>query len=56
LGAGANGATRKAVQAAIDDMKADKSIFVGGVKDNKGNVFPPRPSTFMTAASGATTI
>jgi hypothetical protein len=38
FGAGANDATRKAVQAAIDDMKADKPIFVGGVKDNKGNV------------------
>ncbi|HWY80898.1 MAG TPA: hypothetical protein VNY10_02980 [Roseiarcus sp.] len=24
--------------AAIDDMKADKPIFAGGVKDNKGNV------------------
>ncbi len=38
FGAGANDATRKAVQAAIDDMKADKPIFIGGVKDNKGNV------------------
>ena len=38
FGAGANDATRKAVLAAIDDMKADKPIFVGGVKDNKGNV------------------
>ncbi len=38
FGAGANEATRKAVLAAIEDMKADKPIFVGGVKDNKGNV------------------
>jgi hypothetical protein len=38
FGAGANDASRKAVQGAIEDMKADKSIFVGGVKDNKGNV------------------
>ena len=38
FGAGANDATRKAVLAAIDDMKADKPIFAGGVKDNKGNV------------------
>ena len=38
FGAGANDATRKAVQATIDDMKADKPIFLGGVKDNKGNV------------------
>ena len=26
------------MQAAIDDMKADKPVFVGGVKDNKGAV------------------
>ena len=38
FGAGADDATRKAVLAAIEDMKADKPIFVGGVKDNKGNV------------------
>jgi basic membrane protein A and related proteins len=38
FGAGANDATRKAGQAAIEDMKADKPIFVGPVKDNKGNV------------------
>ena len=38
FGAGANDATRKAVLAAIEEMKADKPIFVGGVKDNKGNV------------------
>jgi basic membrane protein A and related proteins len=38
FGAGANDATRKAVLAAIEDMKADKPIFVGGVKDNKGAV------------------
>jgi basic membrane protein A len=38
FGAGANDATRKAVLAAIDDMKADKPIFADGVKDNKGNV------------------
>ena len=38
FGAGANDAARKAVQAAIDDMKADKPVFVGGVKDNRGAV------------------
>ena len=38
FGAGANDAARKGVLAAIDDMKAGKPIFVGGVKDNKGNV------------------
>jgi basic membrane protein A and related proteins len=38
FGAGADEVTRKAVLAAIEDMKADKPIFVGGVKDNKGNV------------------
>jgi basic membrane protein A and related proteins len=38
FGAGANDAARRAVLAAIEDMKADKPIFVGGIKDNKGNV------------------
>ena len=38
FGAGANEAARKAALAAIEDMKAGKPIFVGGVKDNKGNV------------------
>ncbi len=38
FGAGASEAARKAALAAIEDMKADKPIFVGGVKDNKGNV------------------
>jgi simple sugar transport system substrate-binding protein len=38
FGAGASEAVRKAVLAAIEDMKADKPIFVGGVKDNRGNV------------------
>jgi basic membrane protein A and related proteins len=38
FGNGASEAARKAVLAAIEDMKADKPIFVGGVKDNKGNV------------------
>jgi basic membrane protein A and related proteins len=38
FGAGASEEARKAVMAAIDDMKAGKPIFVGGVKDNKGNV------------------
>jgi basic membrane protein A and related proteins len=38
FGAGANDAVRRAVPAAIEDMKADKPIFVGGIKDNKGNV------------------
>ncbi len=38
FGAGANEAVRRAVPAAIDDMKADKPIFVGGIKDNRGNV------------------
>ena len=37
FGAGANDAARKAVLAAIEDLKANK-IFAGGVKDNKGNV------------------
>ena len=41
--AGANGATRKAVQAAIDDMKADKPIFVGGVKDKRQRDFRQDP-------------
>ena len=38
FGKGATDEARKAVAAAIEDMKADKPIFVGGVKDNKGNV------------------
>jgi basic membrane protein A and related proteins len=38
FGAGASEQARAAVLAAIEDMKADKPIFVGGVKDNKGNV------------------
>jgi basic membrane protein A len=38
FGAGASDQVRTAVAAAIADMKADKPIFVGGVKDNKGNV------------------
>ena len=38
FGAGASDAARKGALAAIEDMKADKPIFVGGVKDNKGNV------------------
>ena len=38
FGAGASDEARKAALAAIEDMKADKPIFVGGVKDNKGNV------------------
>jgi basic membrane protein A and related proteins len=38
FGAGANDSVRRAVPAAIEDMKADKPIFVGGIKDNKGNV------------------
>ena len=37
-GAGAGEQARAAVLAAIEDMKADKPIFVGGVKDNKGDV------------------
>jgi basic membrane protein A and related proteins len=41
--AGANGATRKAVQAAIDDMKAEKPIFVGGVKDKRQRDFRQDP-------------
>jgi basic membrane protein A and related proteins len=38
FGAGADDAAKAAVTAAIADMKAGKPIFVGGVKDNKGNV------------------
>ena len=38
FGAGANEATKAAVASAIAEMKAGKPIFVGGVKDNKGNV------------------
>ena len=38
FGAGASEEARKAALAGIADMKADKPIFVGGVKDNKGNV------------------
>jgi basic membrane protein A len=38
FGAGASEEARKAALAAIDEMKAGKPIFVGGVKDNKGNV------------------
>jgi simple sugar transport system substrate-binding protein len=38
FGAGAGDAARKAVLASIEDMKAGKPIFAGGVKDNKGNV------------------
>jgi basic membrane protein A and related proteins len=38
FGAGADDAAKAAVTAAIADMKARKPIFVGGVKDNKGNV------------------
>jgi simple sugar transport system substrate-binding protein len=38
FGKGASEEARNAVAAAIEDMKADKPIFVGGVKDNKGNV------------------
>jgi hypothetical protein len=44
------------VLAAIDDMKADKPIFAGGVKDNKGNVISAKTSICMTVASGAPTI
>jgi len=38
FGKGASDEARNAALAAIEDMKADKPIFVGGVKDNKGNV------------------
>ena len=38
FGAGANDAARSAALAAIEGMKADKPIFVGGIKDNKGAV------------------
>jgi simple sugar transport system substrate-binding protein len=38
FGAGANEASRNAATEAIAYLKAGKPIFVGGVKDNKGNV------------------
>jgi simple sugar transport system substrate-binding protein len=38
FGAGATEPARKAVAAAIADLKAGKPIFVGPLKDNKGNV------------------
>jgi basic membrane protein A and related proteins len=38
FGAGAGEAARKAALAAIDELKAGKPIFVGPLKDNKGNV------------------
>jgi basic membrane protein A and related proteins len=38
FGAGASDAARKAVAETIEYLKADKPIFVGEVKDNKGNV------------------
>jgi basic membrane protein A len=38
FGKGASDEARKAALAAIEDLKAGKPIFVGGVKDNKGNV------------------
>jgi hypothetical protein len=41
--AAATAATRKAVQAAIDDMKAEKPIFVGGVKDKRQRDFRQDP-------------
>jgi basic membrane protein A and related proteins len=38
FGAGATEPARKAVAAAIEELKAGKPIFVGPLKDNKGNV------------------
>ena len=38
FGAGATEPARKAVAAAIADLKAGKPIFVGPLKDNRGNV------------------
>jgi basic membrane protein A len=38
FGAGASDAARKAAMSAIDDLKAKKPIYVGPLKDNKGNL------------------
>ena len=43
-GAGADEATRKAADAAIEGLKAKAPIFKGPVKDNKGNVVLPEAS------------
>ena len=36
-------AARKAALAAIEDLRAGKPIFVGPLKDNKGNVVIDKP-------------
>ena len=38
FGAGASPEARKAAEAAMADLKAKKPIYVGPLKDNKGNV------------------
>ena len=43
FGAGAGEAARKAALAAIEELKAGKPIFVGPLKDNKGNVVIDKP-------------
>ncbi len=44
FGAGAEEPARKAAEAAIADLKANKPIIKGPVKDNKGNVVLPNAS------------
>lgn len=44
FGAGADEAARKAAEAAIADLKANKPILKGPIKDNKGNVALPNAS------------
>ena len=46
FGAGADDAVRKAAEAAIADLKANKPILKGPVKDNKGAVVLPNASGY----------
>jgi basic membrane protein A and related proteins len=42
FGAGATEPARRAVAAAVEELKVGKPIFVGPLKDNKGNVVVER--------------